>query len=603
MAYMAVPNPFVRGERERSFLFNVAGIPVLARRPVDNWTQQRRVCASVQALTVVLRAAFRDNDLIATDWAFDTPAARSAALVYIMDRVMQYRDQDVRNAVYSHRGHSKTNATFLRCIQVHRVLANLTMRTGTTASVSMAALGHRTSPLWADVRGWIVQWIDDSIAGNAPETVDVGWVRAKGANLTVRNPIVRGDAPRSFRIDAGDDTATTVPGTKQPARTHQYRRTSTAKKRKRVPSTSPMRSRFTSPARSPPTSPASGSRRIVLSPQRDSERVERDEDSDDEIEIYSAGLRRVESGRNHDRDDGHGHFGLPAVGRADSAPMMVPEPKLCLSTTNSICIFIDDEDGDDDDQDMSGPEIDASIGTPAPHLPPALETTVVDLGPVYPLAAVPVRPDPTPSSSASESSAPPAPSVSSSASAPLDTATVSRLATALVAALPDNAATRPSSLDQINPALSALHRVLPYVAEFLAASTGGVSEMAMHAAGVYAFQGIPIDLFLATLDDFAREIPAWTFAGYIAELVVQMHVHPEFARVRAIGRQCAEYAANRRWSLSVYRRVLGVVLPVMAEVDRRIEERVGWLTSTPGPVSSDNQECDNRVAFTLPEFS
>ncbi|KAJ3362694.1 hypothetical protein GGF32_005716 [Allomyces javanicus] len=94
--------------RDRGRLPFVSSPPPLpstqARRPADNWTQQRRVCASVQALTVVLRAAFRDNDLIATEWAFDTPAVCSAALDYIMDRVMQYRDQDVRNAVYSHRG-------------------------------------------------------------------------------------------------------------------------------------------------------------------------------------------------------------------------------------------------------------------------------------------------------------------------------------------------------------------------------------------------------------------------------------------------------------------------------------------------------------------
>ncbi|KAJ3355888.1 hypothetical protein GGF32_001794 [Allomyces javanicus] len=202
MAYMAVRNPFVRGERDRLFRFNVGGAGAARTgRPVDDWTQQRRFCASVQALTVIVRAALRDNDLITTDWAFHTPDARSAAFNYLMDRVMQYRGQDVRDAVYSHRGNSKTNATFLRCVQVHRVLANLTMRTGTTASVSMAALGHRMSPLWDDVRGWIAQWIDESIGGEAPKTIDVSWVGARGANVMVRNPIVKGDAAGSFRID------------------------------------------------------------------------------------------------------------------------------------------------------------------------------------------------------------------------------------------------------------------------------------------------------------------------------------------------------------------------------------------------------------------
>ncbi|KAJ3374543.1 hypothetical protein GGF31_007321 [Allomyces arbusculus] len=40
----------------------------------------------------------------------------------------------------------------------------------------------------------------------------------------------------------------------------------------------------------------------------------------------------------------------------------------------------------------------------------------------------------------------------------------------------------------------------------------------MHAAGDYAFQGIPVKLFLAMLDDFVRELPTWTVADSSASL-------------------------------------------------------------------------------------
>ncbi|KAJ3355887.1 hypothetical protein GGF32_001793 [Allomyces javanicus] len=111
----------------------------------------------------------------------------------------------------------------------------------------------------------------------------------------------------------------------------------------------------------------------------------------------------------------------------------MPEPKLCLSTTNSICIFIDDEKEDEDELAMSGPEMDASIARVCHH---------------FRYAAVG------------------------------------------------------------HPGLAALHRVLPYVAELLAASAGAVSDMAMHAAGVYTFQSSSIDLCLATLDDFCAKYAA-----------------------------------------------------------------------------------------------
>ncbi|KNE63791.1 hypothetical protein AMAG_08867 [Allomyces macrogynus ATCC 38327] len=95
----------------------------------------------------------------------------------------------------------------------------------------------------------------------------------------------------------------------------------------------------------------------------------------------------------------------------------------------------------------------------------------------------------------------------SPASAPPDAATVQQFAIALLSAIPDHVLAVPSLFPgHMSLTLSALHRVLPYVAKLLAASADDVSDMSMHAAGVYAFQDISIDLSLATINDFVREV-------------------------------------------------------------------------------------------------